>query len=141
MDSILRETLKAEVGITDEDLEKLSPQAQQGLTQLIKTRPFKVVAEVTDARYCMAQLKVGQKLVFDGAGLNFQESTAPPCIRALGPLMEAVNAVTFGGLEGKVPENIVAAHAECLDPGLENGGMGKVKFKVWWHRVGPGERE
>ncbi|MBU2252892.1 MAG: hypothetical protein KKI04_05510 [Proteobacteria bacterium] len=51
-------------------------------------------------------------------------------MRAIGPLTGFVNTILEMIAAGQDPNDRVFMTAECLDPGLEAGGLGKVKFRV-----------
>ena len=75
-------------------------------------------------------MKKGQKFVIEGAPWSPRKSTAPFCMRALGPLTDFVNTILEKIVAGEDPNDRVFRVAECLDPGLEAGGLGKVRFRV-----------
>ena len=82
-----------------------------------------------------AGLKPGQKYVFQAlpAMLLVEESDAPPCARALAPLGERLS-----GIWDKIMERADTSEGEevgCLDPGLENGGLGHVTFRVYTEKT------
>jgi uncharacterized repeat protein (TIGR04076 family) len=82
-------------------------------------------------------MRVGQKIVIEGGALIPEKSTAPLCMRALGPLTGFVNTILEQIVAGVDPNDRVFRTAECLDPGLEAGGLGKVKFQVRVERREP----
>jgi hypothetical protein len=99
-----------------------------------KLLKFETVAEVIKAERCFAQVKVGDKLVFDPF-LNTEKSTGIMCPKALLPVMSQIGAiwemVTEWATSGKKePPEIVWRHIRCLDPGLDDGGLGGVVYKV-----------
>lgn len=133
MKGMIKQAMQQAVGITDEDFEKYlsfpkNLAIAEGTPELLK---YKVIAEVTEAKYCSAGLKPGQKYVFQAlpAMLLVEESDAPPCARALAPLGERLSGIWDKILEGAdVSEGEMVG---CLDPGLENGGLGHVTFRVY----------
>ncbi len=121
------------VGITDEDWKTLkqgSPGVYRFFERIEDIAKKRIVAEVIESKYCAAGLKVGQRLVIEGGALVPEKSTAPLCMRALGPLTGFVNTILEKIVAGEDPNNRVFQVAECLDPGLEAGGLGKVRFRV-----------
>ena len=91
---------------------------------------------MTDAKYCVAGCKVGDKLVIGpGSVVNTEESTCPLCIGALSPMMERVHLMWDRIAEGLDPNEGWVRHSVCFDPGLENGGLGSVTFKVYAEKV------
>jgi hypothetical protein len=101
------------------------------IEQLLK---FETVAEVIKSERCFAQVKVGDKLVFDPF-LNPAKSKGIMCPKALLPVMSQIGAIwemaaewAASGKEG-VPE-IVWRYIRCLDPGLNDGGLGGVVYRI-----------
>ena len=137
MEEAIRQTLKKVMGMPDVDIAKVSPNIQKILGSYPKFRQYRIVAEVMDAQYCGAGIKKGQKYIFSALPplLLAKESDCPMCIRALGPLTDFVNNIMDRIAEGIDPEERIFKTAECLDPGLEHGGLGKVYFKVYAQRV------
>lgn len=132
-----RETLKVAIGITDEDLDKISPGYAKLLSIVPEAAAHKITAEVIYSKYCFAQLKVGDKLVFDmGLILDKEESTAPACIGALGNLMESIHVMWDRFAQGVDPNDSIFRTRCCPDPGLERGGLGTVCFKLTMEKKG-----
>jgi len=135
----VRQMMKDYIGITDEDLDKVSPGIAKLLNGIAKYDNLKwnIIAEVTDSKYCFAGCKVGDKFVFDNGGLilNAEKSTCPFCIGAIGPMLERVHIMWERASEGLDPNDIWVKHSQCYDPGLEHGGLGRVVFKVYAEKV------
>jgi hypothetical protein len=130
MDELVRNALKERLGMTDEQLDRISPGTQKVLSP--KLLSYKVVAEVTESVFCPAGFKVGDRLVVGpGTNVNVAETTCPLCIGVLGPMMERVHLVWDRILEGVDPNEGWMRHLVCYDPGLERGGLGTVAFKVY----------
>ena len=93
----------------------------------------RIIAEVTEAKYCLAGCQVGQKLVFNclPAWVLPEESTCPLCAKAIGPVAELVNHLWDRFSEGLDPNDGQPQFASCLDHGIPYGGLGNVRFKVW----------
>lgn len=132
MDKTIVDILRQEVGISDKDLNKLTPEAIRVLSYLPYLRKYRMYAEVTESKYCQVQCKIGQKFVFTSNPLllHTEVSTCPPCLGALVPIDEVVRQVFDTVVEGREPNEFLG-NVECRDPGLHHGGLGKVKFKVW----------
>ena len=129
----VKEIVKQIVDITDEDWETLkanSPGVYKFFTRVEEVGKQRIVAEVIESHYCAAGLKNGQKIVIEGGALVPEKSTAPLCMRAIGPLTGFVNTILEKIVAGEDPNDRVFKVAECLDPGLKAGGLGKVKFEV-----------
>lgn len=129
----VRNMLKQAMGMTDEDIERISP----GMEKMISTRqPYQIVAEVTDAKYCFAGCKVGDRLVVGpGPVISTEKSTCPLCIGVVSPLMERVHIMWDRIIAGGDPNETWLQHMDCFDPGLEGGGLGHVAFKVYAEKV------
>ncbi|MBI5013993.1 MAG: hypothetical protein HZB55_00680 [Deltaproteobacteria bacterium] len=128
------------VKITDADWDVFkhgSPGVYRFFERIEEVAGHRIVAEVIDSRYCAAGLKKGQKIVIEGGALVPEKSTAPLCMRALGPLTGFVNTILEQIVAGVDPDDRVFRGAECLDPGLEAGGLGKVRFQVRVERIVP----
>jgi uncharacterized repeat protein (TIGR04076 family) len=129
----MKELLKQVVNISDDDWEVFktkSPGTQKFFSRIREVAKHRIIAEVIESKYCAAGVKVGQKIVIEGGALVPEKSTAPLCMRALGPLTGFVNTILEKIVAGEDPNDRVFRVAECLDPGLEAGGLGKVKFDV-----------
>ena len=129
----LKQILKQVVDISDADWETFqatSPGVAKFFSQINAVMGYRIVAEVTESSYCAAGLQVGQQIVIEGGALVPAKSTAPLCMRALGPLTGFVNTIIEKIVAGEDPNDRVFRTAECLDPGLAAGGLGKVKFDV-----------
>jgi hypothetical protein len=133
MDEQTLQFLKQTIQITDEDLEKMSPGAKKVYTNVLDKMKWKVIAEVTYSKYCIAGLKVGDKLVFNFPLINTVESTAAPCIGAIFPLVGYIRNLLDRVAEGLDPnESMFAPFVhDCQDPGLEQGGLGHVRMKLY----------
>ncbi len=134
MKESVRDFLKQKLGMTDEDIARVPP----GIEKLVSSRLLrhKIIAEVTDVKYCVAGCKVGEKVVFGpGSTVNTQESTCPLCIGALGPLMERLHLMWDRIIEGLDPNEGWLRHSVCFDSGLEHGGLGQVTFKVYAEKI------
>ncbi|MBI4289006.1 MAG: hypothetical protein HY671_11335 [Chloroflexi bacterium] len=140
MEEQTRRTLTKFMGVPESDVDKVAPNIQKIIASHSKFQKYRIIAEVIDAEYCGAGIKKGQKLVFGALPpvLLAQESDCPACIRAVGPLTGFVNNLMDRIADGIDPQDGIFQVAECLDPGLEHGGLGKVYFKVYAQKV-PGK--
>lgn len=137
MDEVSRQIAKQVIGITDEDLEKLSPGVKKLLTDLPDKMKWKVIAEVTESKYCFAGLKPGDRFVINVPVLNVAESTAAPCLAAIASVSDHIRSMVDRVAEGLDPNDSIYAsqEVECPDVGLEHGGLGKVWFRVYAERA------
>ena len=135
----VKQLLEQVVGISEGDWDVFrtgSPGVYRFFENLDRVVSHQIVAEVIASRYCAAGLQVGQRFVIAGGALVPEKSTAPLCMRALGPLTGFVNTILEKLVAGEDPNDRVFMAAECQDPGLEAGGLGKVKFRVWAEPMG-----
>lgn len=134
-EEVVKQMMKQAIGITDEDFQthmshpKNRKIAERG-QELMK---YKVIAEVTESKYCMAGLKTGQKYTFNAfpSMLLTGESDCPLCVKAIGPIVGLIVGFCDKIIEGIDPNQGMPHIAECLDPGVKRGGLGHVVFKVY----------
>jgi hypothetical protein len=136
----IAEMVKVTTGMTDEQVAQLHPGLEKLFNQVPKTLGFRTVAEVVKSERCFAQVKVGDRLVFDPF-LNSQKSTGIMCPKALLPVLMQINAIwemsAEWGESGKESlAEIVWRNVRCLDPGLENGGVGGVIYNIRFEPMG-----
>lgn len=136
----MKQMMQQAVGITDEDFETYSsaPGFSKFAEKSAELMKYKIVAEVTEAKYCFAGLKPGQKFVFSAmpAMLLPEESDCPLCVRALGPLADVMMGFWDRILEGVDPNQGMWQTVGCLDPGVGRGGLGHVLFRVYAQETG-----
>jgi len=136
MDEATREMTKSMIGITDEDLDKLSPGMEKMLENSMALMSYRIVAEVVSAENCFAFYKPGDKLVFNATMLNKDETTADNiCTDAIAPLNTAIRALLSAIVNGDDPNKYIFNHVQCIDTGASAGGLGKVLFKVYAEQV------
>ena len=130
-DEMLKGFLGGYLGMSDEDMGKITPEQEEELKNVgSKAGKYRVVAEVVNSEYCSAGLKPGQKYVIDPAQqVNMGESTAPLCLGALAPLGQRMEVYLD---RMGYHENMTASLRgfRCTDPGFGKGGLGTVEFKV-----------
>ncbi len=135
------EMAKAATGLSDGDLAKLHPGLEKLFNNVTGMMGNELVAEVVKAEACFAGVKVGDKLVFDPF-LNSGKSTGVMCPKALLPVLLEVNALWEMRAEwaesGKKEEpEIVWRNVRCLDPGLADGGIGGVVYRLHAEKMAP----
>ena len=143
MDETAKNLLKSMVGVTDEDLDKVPRNIEKIFSNIPKSMGYKIIAEVTSSKYCFAQIKVGDKIVFNPF-LNAEESTCTLCPRALIPVLISGQQWWERNMEllsknveaiDELNDTLFAGIAGCMDPGLEGGGLGHVNFKLYAEKV------
>lgn len=125
---------KGATGHNDEAMARLHPGMEKLFSNIARMLMVETVAEVVKSEACFAQVKVGDRLVFDPF-LNTEKSTGVMCPKALLPLMVQISALwemtsewAESGRE-RLPE-IVFRNVRCLDPGLDVGGIGGVVYRL-----------
>ncbi len=138
----MKQMMQQQIGMSDEDFQTFisRPGASERLARFPELMKYKIVAEVIEAKYCTAGLQVGQKYVFSAmpAMLLPEESDCPLCIRALGPLANLMMGFWDRIMEGVDPNQGMWQMAECLDPGIDGGGLGHVVFRVYAQETASG---
>ena len=136
MEDTIRDLLKEALGITDEDMARMNPDLLKALVggQLLK---YQVIAEVTHSKYCGAGIKVGDKIVMEPSTINQGATTCPLCIGALAAVYSAQRVIFDRIMAGRDPNVAIFDVVECPDPGIEHGGLGKVRFKVYAQEKAP----
>lgn len=125
---------KLTTGLDEEAMAKLHPGLEKLYRNIPKTTGYQTVAEVVKSEACFAGVQVGDRLVFDPF-LNPHRSTGNMCPRALLPVLIQINALWemvmewAGAGKEQLPE-IVFRNVRCLDPGLEDGGVGGVVYRI-----------
>jgi uncharacterized repeat protein (TIGR04076 family) len=136
MDEATREMTKGMIGITDEELDHLSPGMAKMLENSVALMGYRIVAEVVESKNCFAFYKPGDKLVFNATMLNRDETTAANvCTDAITPLNTAIRAMLSAIVNGDDPNRYVFNHVQCIDTGAMHGGLGRVLFKVYAEQV------
>lgn len=136
MDEAAREMAKSMIGISDEELDQLSPGMVRMLENSVALMGYKIVAEVVESENCFAFYKPGDKLVFNATMLNKDESTvANICTDAITPLNTAIRAMMSAIVNGDDPNKYIFNNVQCIDTGAAHGGLGRVLFKVYAEQV------
>lgn len=137
MDEMLRQLAVNALGMTEEDLAKITPEREGAFKNLLlNIGRYRLVAEVVSAQYCAAGLQAGQRFVVEnGRRLNGAQSTAPLCVGALAPLAEATGLL-LDRIYHDAPVCTPMVGFHCHDPGIDLGGLGHVVFKVHVEEIG-----
>ncbi len=121
-------------GFEEDTLARLSAGTEKLFNHVSDMSMYQIVAEVVKSEHCFAQIKVGDKLIFNPF-LNPQASTSPMCPEALLPILVRIlglwEMLAEWAESGKdaLPE-IIFRQIRCLDPGLEDGGVGCVVYRL-----------
>ena len=118
------------LGMSDEDIEKITSEQEQGFKNAIENMgKYQLVAEVVQSKYCAAGLQVGQKMVVKGASIDPEATDCPLCVGAIAPFQRA-NAVYMDRCEHGGDMTAPLAGFACIDPGFDAGGLGNVVFET-----------
>jgi uncharacterized repeat protein (TIGR04076 family) len=131
-DANVKGFLVGALGVSEEDLNKISPDQEEELKNVGMNGPkYKVIAEVLEVKYCSAGLEPGQKYVIGPAQqVNLEETTAPLCLGALAPLGQKLEVfLDRMGRSGKMVTSDLRGY-RCTDPGVGLNGLGTVSFKI-----------
>jgi hypothetical protein len=126
--------LKKGTGLDDNALASFHPGLQKFYNNAPRLMSCQLVAEVVKSEGCSARARVGDRLVFDPY-LNPEKSTGVMCPRALLPVLMEVSGLweTTSGWPARpddaLPE-IVFRNIRCLDPGLADGGVGGIVYRI-----------
>jgi len=121
----------------DIDLEKIDDETRAYIENSygLKGEEIKKLApswlKLIDVNHCSLPVKVGDKLIVDRNVINAKESTFPLCINALDRLQIYMFMIYDRIAEGLDPNGLFIKTVDCADQGLEWGGTGKVRFKVY----------
>jgi uncharacterized repeat protein (TIGR04076 family) len=129
-DPVMRAVAQNVLGMSDEDIDKVTPEQEKEYKNSIENMgKYRLVAEVVKSKYCAAGVKVGQKIVIDGAAIDAEATDCPLCVGAISPL-ERANAVYLDRCAQGSDVNAPLGGVACIDPGFEAGGLGNVVFDV-----------
>jgi uncharacterized repeat protein (TIGR04076 family) len=141
MNPEMTEKAKKIWGWTDEQIKSLSPKHQRLIEKGDEFRKWRVVAEVLEAKNCIAGLKKGDKYIFHGSGFLLpEESTCPKiCLWALTSFVPFSFMLYDRIGQGDDPSEFWIDRVKCLDVGVERGGYGEVLFRMYCIKVEPEE--
>lgn len=131
IDEATRKYIEGRYGFKGKDLEKLTPEWLKLIAHRDDLARLRTVFEVIDVSGCAVRAKVGDKLVVDRQLINVEKSTFPLCINALDRMHTVIFMIFDRVAEGLDPNGLLIKAVDCSDQGLEYGGLGKVRFKVY----------
>ena len=130
--------IQKKLGYTDEEMKVWSsfPVYREMIKNSENFMKSRIIVEVVEARGCMAQHEVGQKIVMDGNGVLIRdECPERMCSMLLGPLMAYVPMIMQTFKDNTDPNSVIFPRFRCLDLGVERGGWGLVMCD--FHVEGP----
>ncbi len=137
MNMALIEKMKKIWGWTDEQINGLSSKHQRLIKKGDEFRKWRLVAEVLEAKNCIAGLKKGDKYIFHGSGFLLpEESTCPRiCLWALTSFVPFSFMLYDRIGQGNDPSEFWIDRVRCLDVGVERGGYGEALFRLYSIKV------
>jgi uncharacterized repeat protein (TIGR04076 family) len=133
VDESVWQFMKKHLGYNDEEMKKFreNPRNVDVLAKAPELMNKTIVAEVVESKNCNSQHKVGDKLIFDGAGnLLTKKNPKRICIYALAPLAQAIFAINELVYAGVDPNEIRFKRAGCFDVGVDCGGWGHIVMEI-----------
>jgi uncharacterized repeat protein (TIGR04076 family) len=133
MDTVMLEKVKKIWGWTDEQAKGISPKQLKLIEKGEEFRKWRLVAEVLEAKNCIAGLKKGEKYVFHGTGVLLpEESTCPKiCLWALAAFVPFSFMLYDRIGQGDDPSEFWIDRVRCMDVGVERGGYGEALFRLY----------
>lgn len=133
MSNDMWDIMQQHLGYDDEEMHKFKerPQNADILEKAPAMMQKTIVAEVIASKGCNSHHKVGDKIVFDGAG-NLISKLCPKrvCIHALavlsGPIYVA-NELFYAGVD---PNSMKLNRVSCFDVGVQCGGWGQIAMEI-----------
>ena len=127
------EKVKKIWGWTDEEVKRLGPKHLNLIEKGNQFRMWHLVAEVLEAKNCIAGLKQVQRYVMHASGFLLpEESTCPKiCLWALAAFVPFSYMLYDRIGEGSDPSEFWIDRVRCLDVGVERGGDGEALFRLY----------
>jgi uncharacterized repeat protein (TIGR04076 family) len=125
--------MQRHLGYSDEEmvLFRGNPRNEDIISKAPALMQKNIVAEVVEAHGCNSQHRVGEKLVFDGAG-NLMTALNPKrvCIYALAALANPIYVANELFYAGADPNEMRFNRVGCFDVGVRCGGWGRIVMEV-----------
>ena len=139
MDPEMAKIVKKIWGYSDEQIKSLPAKPQRLIERGDEFRTWRLVAEVLEARNCIADLKKGDKYLFHGSGFLLpDESTCPRiCLWALASFVPFSFMLYDRIGQGQDPSEFWIDRIRCLDVGVERGGYGEALFRLYGEKIEP----
>lgn len=133
MDSEQVEKVKKIWGWTDEEFKRLAPKNLKLIEKGSQFKMWRLVAEVLEAKNCIAGLKKGHRYVMHASGFLLpEESTCPKiCMWALAAFVPFSFMLYDRIGAGSDPSEFWIDRIRCLDVGVERGGYGETLFRLY----------
>jgi uncharacterized repeat protein (TIGR04076 family) len=132
-DLVKWKVMKERLGYSDEEMKTFQENPRN--CDVVSKAPALVnktiVLEVVESHGCNSQHKVGDKIIFDGAGnLLTKHSPEKICVYAINaavPLIYAANELFFAGID---PNQMRFKRSACIDVGVQCGGWGRIVLEL-----------
>jgi len=132
-DLVKWKVMKERLGYSDEEMKTFQENPRN--CDVVSKAPALVnktiVLEVVESHGCNSQHKVGDKIIFDGAGnLLTKHSPGKICVYAINaavPLIYAANELFFAGVD---PNQMRFKRSACIDVGVQCGGWGRIVLEL-----------
>ncbi len=133
MDEIRLRKAQGIWGWTDEQTAGLSAKQLRLIGSGEEFRQWRLIAEVLEAKNCIAGLKKGDKYVFHGSGFLLpEESTCPRiCLWAIAAFIPFSFMLYDRIGQGSDPSEFWVDKVRCMDVGVQNGGYGEALFRLY----------
>ena len=132
------EYAKQSFDFSDEQIANLTPTQWRHLEATPRRKQYKIVAEVVKGGNCIHKAKVGDKIVLTAGGNVILEETTFPaiCVWALAPMLPLINVV-YDRITDRTDDPSPKGwdHFHCADTGVEDGGIGRLLFRVYCEKV------
>jgi uncharacterized repeat protein (TIGR04076 family) len=132
-DAVKWKLMKSRLGYTDEEMGMFreNPRNEEVLSKAPELMKKTIVLEVVASNGCNSRHRVGDKLLFDGAG-NLLTKKCPEkvCVYAMNaatPLIYACNELFHAGVD---PNKMKFRRAACIDVGVQCGGWGRIVLEL-----------
>jgi uncharacterized repeat protein (TIGR04076 family) len=132
-DAVKWKLMKSRLGYTDEEMGMFreNPRNEEVLSKAPELMKKTIVLEVVASNGCNSRHRVGDKLLFDGAG-NLLTKKCPEkvCVYAMNaatPLIYACNELFHAGVD---PNKMKFRRTACIDVGVQCGGWGRIVLEL-----------
>ncbi len=132
-DAVKWKVMKEHLGYTDEEMKAFreNPRNEDVLSKAPALLKKTIVLTVVEAHGCNSRHKVGDRIVFDGAGnLLTKHSPEKICIYALNAASSLIYASSELFYAGVDPNEMRFKRAACIDVGLQCGGWGRIVLEI-----------
>ena len=132
-DLVKWKVMKERLGYSDEEMKTFreNPRNCDVVSKAPDLVNKTIVLEVVESHGCNSQHKVGDKIIFDGAGnLLTKHSPGKICVYAINaavPLIYAANELFFAGVD---PNQMRFKRSACIDVGVQCGGWGRIVLEL-----------